>query len=305
MLNGGAGIDTANYAEAGAAVALSLATGGTGGVAAGDSFTSIENVLGSAFDDTIIGDAGANTLRGLGGADHLYGGDGGDIITGDAGNDSLYGEAGADQLQGGDGDDYLTGGAGADALSGGNGTDIALYDAATAAVTVNLATGGTGGDAAGDSYIGIENAMGSAYGDTLTGDAGANALWGLAGNDALAGGAGADTLKGGAGADRFVYTAISDSTVAAAGRDSLNDFSHAEGDRIDLSTIDADGNAGNGNTAFTFLGGAAFTGAGHEVRVVASGGVQMVLIDVNGDAVADMQIGVISATTLVAGDFVL
>ena len=147
--------------------------------------------------------------------------------------------------------------------------------------------------------------MGSAYGDTITGSAGANALWGMAGNDVLAGGVGADALKGGAGADRFVYKAICDSTVAAAGRDSVNDFSHAEGDRIDLSAIDADGNAGNGNTTFTFLGGAAFTGAGHEVRVVSSGGLQTVLVDVNGDKVADMQIGVISATTLAAGDFLL
>lgn len=261
---------------------------------------------GSASDDLIKGDAGANVLRGLAGTDRLYGGGGGDALTGDAGNDSLYGEAGADQLNGGDGDDYLTGGAGADALSGGNGTDIALYDATTATVTVNLGTGtGTAGDAAGDTYSGIENAMGSAYGDTITGSAGTNALWGMAGNDVLVGGAGADALKGGAGADRFVYTAISDSTAAAAGRDGINDFLHAEGDRIDLSAIDADGNAGNGNTAFTFLGGGAFTGAGHEVRVAASGGVQMVQVDVNGDKVADMQIGVISGTALVAGDFVL
>ncbi|OWJ68289.1 calcium-binding protein [Inquilinus limosus] len=305
VLNGGAGTDTANYAEAGAAVTLRLVGGGTGGVAAGDSFIGVENVLGSAFNDTIIGDAGANTLRGLAGTDRLYGGAGGDIITGDAGNDSLYGEAGADNLQGGDGDDYLTGGAGADALGGGTGTDIALYDAATAAVAVNLVTGGTGGDATGDTYSGVENVMGSAYADIITGDAGANALWGMAGNDALTGGAGADALKGGAGADRFVYTAVSDSTTVAATRDSINDFSHAEGDRIDLSAIDADGNAGNGNTAFTFLGGGAFTGAGHEVRVAAGGGVQSVLIDVNGDKVADMQINVVSATGLVAGDFVL
>lgn len=73
----------------------------------------------------------------------------------------IYGEAGADILAGGEGDDALTGGASADQLSGGNGVDLALYDSATAAVTVNLATGtGTAGDAAGDSYSSIENAMG-------------------------------------------------------------------------------------------------------------------------------------------------
>jgi Ca2+-binding RTX toxin-like protein len=196
-------------------------------------------------------------------------------------NDILIGTAGANVLSGWLGDDTLRGGAGANSLSGGAGNDVLT---------------GSAGDAAGDSYSSIENVMGSAYGDTITGNAGANALWGMAGND---------VLTGGGGADRFVYTAVSDSPAAATARDSINDFSHAEGDRIDLSAIDADGNAGNGNTVFTFLGGGGFTGAGHEVRVVASGGVQTVLIDVNGDAVADMQIGVISGTGLVAGDFVL
>lgn len=305
VLNGGGGTDTANYAEATGAVALSLLDGaGTGGDAAGDGFVSVENVLGSAFGDQIKGDAGANGLWGMAGADRLYGAGGNDALSGGDNDDALYGEAGADTLTGGEGNDSLTGGAGADALSGGNGIDIALYDSATGAVTVNLATGaGTAGDAAGDTYNSIENVLGSAYNDTTTGNAGANAFWGMAGNDVLTGGGGADALKGGAGADRFVYQAVSDSTASA--RDGINDFSHADGDRIDLSAIDADGNAGNGNTAFTFLGTGAFTGAGHELRVTVSGGVQIVLADLNGDKVADMALGVVSATTLVAGDFVL
>jgi aryl-phospho-beta-D-glucosidase BglC (GH1 family) len=306
-LIGGAGIDTAHFAQAPGAVTLSLAAGsGSGGEASGDRFTGIENVVGSAFDDVIAGDAGANGLSGLAGADRLYGGLGDDTVNGGDGNDTLYGQDGVDRLNGGEGNDGLVGGAGADLLSGGNGIDAVLYDASAAAVTVNLLTGrGAGGDATGDSYSGIENVVGSALGDTITGNAVANSLWGMAGNDVLAGGGGADALKGGAGADRFVYQAIADSTVAAAGRDSINDFSHAEGDRMDLSAIDADGNTGNGNTAFTFLGGGAFTGAGHEVRVVVNGGIQMVLADLNGDKAADLQINVVSATALVAADFVL
>jgi Ca2+-binding RTX toxin-like protein len=305
-LDGGIGTDVANYGNAAGGVTLSLVTGGTGGEAAGDSYVAVENVIGSGFDDVIQGDAGANAISGLAGADHLYGGLGNDTLGGGAGDDSLYGEGGADRLDGGDGNDTLIGGAGADVLVGGAGIDVANYSASAVGVTVNLATGtGSGGDAAGDTYSGVENVLGSAQADTLTGDAGANSLWGLDGNDVLTGGAGADVLKGGIGADTFVYKSIADSTVAVAGRDSINDFSHAEGDRIDLGQIDADGNAGNGNTAFTFLGTGAFTGAGHELHLVISGGVQLVQADVNGDKVADMSIVVLSASTLVAGDFVL
>jgi len=39
--------------------------------------------------------------------------------------------------------------------------------------------------------------------------------------------------------------------------------------------------------------------------VAVIGGVQVVLVDLTGDRVPDMQINVTSATTLVAGDFIL
>ena len=131
-------------------------------------------------------------------------------------------------------------------------------------------------------------------------------LIGLAGADILSGGDGADMLKGGAGADRFIYKAVSDSTVAVAGRDSINDLSHVEGDRIDLSAIDADGSAGNGDTAFSFLDAGTFTGAGHQLRVVvATSGVQVIEADIDGDKIADMAIVVLSAITLQASDFAL
>jgi len=292
---GGAGFDLADYRDSAAAVTVDLASAAnTGGDAQGDILIEMEALRGSAFNDRLTGDGAANTLWGEGGNDTLAGA---------AGDDSLYGGNGTDALDGGDGNDSLIGGLGADALTGGAGSDVVNYAAAAAAVALNLATGGTVGEAAGDTFSSVESVQGSAYADTITGDAGANAFWGLGGNDVLAGAGGADTLKGGAGADTFVYRAVADSTASA--RDTLNDFSHAEGDRISLSAIDADGNSGNGDTAFTFLGGGAFTGAGHEVRVMVSGGAQIVLADLNGDKVADMQVLVVTATTLTAADFVL
>ena len=65
-LDGGVGVDTAEYSSSAAAVSIDLATGVTsGGDAAGDQLTNIENVTGSAFADVITGDAGNNVLRGL------------------------------------------------------------------------------------------------------------------------------------------------------------------------------------------------------------------------------------------------
>jgi Ca2+-binding RTX toxin-like protein len=170
-------------------------------------------------------------------------------------------------------------------------------------VSVNLATGAmSGGDAQGDTLSGIEQVQGSGFNDTLTGDANANTLWGYAGDDVLTGGGGGDALKGGAGNDIFIYTALSDSTVAGLGKDGITDFS--TGDRIDLSAIDADGNAENGDTAFTF-GTGNFTGTAGELRVVTSGSVQVVYVDANGDKAPDFAINVYADHALTAADFVL
>ncbi|MEO6279813.1 PA14 domain-containing protein [Roseateles sp.] len=228
QLLGGAGNDTATYAGAMAGVKASLINAATNaGEAAGDSFQSIENLTGSAFDDTLEGDAGVNRLVGGAGDDVLIGGAGADVLIGGAGSDTasyagapsgltvsladatlntgdaagdtfdsienltgsgfddvLIGTAGANRLDGGAGNDLLVGGAGADALIGGSGIDTATYAASSAAVTVNLSTGrGSGGDAQGDTLAGIENLIGSAFDDVLTGAAGINVLTGGAGND--------------------------------------------------------------------------------------------------------------------------
>jgi Ca2+-binding RTX toxin-like protein len=138
-----------------------------------------------------------------------------DRITGDAAVNRLTGNAGMDTLDGGEGNDILVGGGGADRLIGNAGdADAADYMAATAAVAVNLVTGGTAGDATGDSYSGIEYVYGSAFDDAIAGNAAVNRLTGGAGNDSLdgAGGndyllgeAGDDVMTGGVGADVFVF----------------------------------------------------------------------------------------------------
>jgi Ca2+-binding RTX toxin-like protein len=285
---GGAGIDAVRYdtSPAGVHIDLTLNTAG-GGDAEGDSFNSIETIIGSRFNDTMIGDAGANTLEGGGGIDALFGRDGNDtldggeahdFLTGGRGNDVLHGGADNDLLWGNAGNDTLDGGTGADVLAGGAGVDTADYSASFAAVTVDLSTGtGHGGDAEGDRLYSIENVIGSAFDDTL--------IAGTAGN----------RLVGGAGADTFVFKTIADSPLGAP--DTIADFSSAQFDQIDLSAIDANSNVA-GDQAFFYIGADAFSHTAGELRFAN----HLLQGDVNGDGVADFSIRV-NADSLEATDF--
>ncbi|WP_395676476.1 hypothetical protein [Inquilinus sp.] len=149
------------------------------------------------------------------------------------------------------------------------------------------------------------NAAGVAAGQlglTLAGGAGDDGLTGGAGADILRGDAGRDLLVGGGGADRFVF-ATGDTGLGGSG-DRIGDFSHAQGDRIDLSAIDAN-MAVVGDQAFTFIGAGAFTGVAGQLRAVSGGGLTALHGDVNGDGVADFTVGLTGTIVLVAADMVL
>jgi len=167
-LIGGNGSDTASYEDNQGYVFVNLSSGQAFGAAAGDTYSSIENLTGGAYGDVFIGSAGANILDGR------------------------------------DGNDTLIGGLGADILIGGNGIDTASYEDNQGAVTVNLlANTGTGNAAQGDTFSGVENVNGTAYADVLVGDNNANTLDGLAGNDTLTGNGGADIFRIGSGLDNI------------------------------------------------------------------------------------------------------
>ncbi|MBF9195203.1 cadherin domain-containing protein [Microvirga terrestris] len=175
-LNGGADIDTVNYFDADGFVVASLdPTVANGGKAAGDVFIGIENLVGSGQGDGLRGNEVANRLDGQGG------------------NDRIYGGGGNDELLGGIADDTLHGGSGRDQLKGEGGNDFASYEGG-GRVEVNLATGGTFGDADGDTYTEIEGVIGSSFDDKIVGNSGHNTLLG---------GIGSDTLEGGTGNDKF------------------------------------------------------------------------------------------------------
>ncbi len=159
----------------------------------------------------------------------------------------------------------------------------------------------------------------SEAGDLLTVDAGAGddvinaaavaagrislTLSGGAGNDKLVGSAGTDILIGGAGADRFQFNLASDSVVGPKA-DRITDFSHAQGDRIDLSVIDANTGAA-GNQAFTFIGNGLFTHHAGELRFAFNGADTTIAGDVDGNGTSDFHITLTGHIALTAADFVL
>jgi serralysin len=98
--------------------------------------------------------------------------------------------------------------------------------------------------------------------------------------------------------DTFDFNSIKE-TVKGSSRDQILDFSHSQGDKIDLSTIDAKTHA-SGNQAFHFIGTHAFAHHDGELRFAN----HILQGDVNGDGKADFEIHV-NATSLVAGDFTL
>lgn len=233
VFRGGAGIDTADFSrESPFQLLVNLETNvASGGTASGDTFYSIENLIGS--DDRIdrfIGTAAANHFRGQGGGDYFNGRDGDDLLDGGNDGDILYAEGG---------DDTVIGGAGQDYLDGGDGTDTVVYAGSSAAVRIDLAEGtARGGDADGpvqivgrgtvirhDILAGFENAAGSDFGDHITGNDAANALSGGSGDDTLAGGIGRDMLMGGAGRDTADYAdAASGVRIDLARRGSADDI---------------------------------------------------------------------------------
>jgi Ca2+-binding RTX toxin-like protein len=233
VLVGADGHDTASYAKAAGAVrAAFVEPANNTGEAAGDIYFAVENLIGSAFDDTLIGDHFHNVLTGGAGADVLDGDLGldtasyasatagltaslaaGGTRTGDATGDTyisiedLEGSKFNDALVGDASNNVLTGNGGADILKGGAGIDTAAYDTAAAGVTASLESPNTNtGEALQDTYNSIENLIGSNFNDTLVGNSLANEL---------RGGGGADVLDGKAGFDVASYSTSRSGVVAS------------------------------------------------------------------------------------------
>ncbi len=146
-LNGGAGTDVASYSNATSGITVSLANSAVNtGEATGDTYSSIEGLIGSGFGDVLIGNSGNNTLIGNGSRDSFLGG---------AGNDTFYGNSTTSKFDGA--------------------TDIADYTSPgvaglTQGITVNWAAGTVTGQAAiigTDQLIGVEGVFGTQFNDVF------------------------------------------------------------------------------------------------------------------------------------------
>lgn len=243
----------------------------------GDARSLIENAKGGSGDDDMVGNAANNLMYGNDGDDDLTGFAGNDTLLGGGGDDWIDGHVGIDQMYGDHGDDiYYVDTLGDIAIEGTKdaiGGDDLVFSYISYALGFGLEKlilvtpydyNGHGNDLANtiDGGSGRNELYGNAGDDTLRGNGGNDLLSGGDGKDKLVGGAGSDFLFGGKGADIFDFDSVGDSPAGSGLRDvcragggaiAFEGAGAAGGDRIDLSGIDANANAG-GNQAFVFGG---------------------------------------------------
>jgi serralysin len=283
QLLGGSGRDTASYANASGGMKASLAlTAPQDTISDGkDTLSSIENLTGSVYNDVLTGNTAANILDGGKGADILIGGLGNDSYRIDNSGDNIVEDLGA-------GHDIVI--ASLTFTLSANVEDLTLIGAG--------AVNGTG-----NALVNV--LRGNAASNVLSGGRAADQLFGGGGSDTLVGGADRDLMTGGTGADTFRFVDGDFGGLTNRTCDTIIDFNHSEGDRIDLSGVDANTKNGNANDAFTFIGSDPFNQIAGQLRATLVSGVTVLQGDTNGDGAADFWIRCDHAPTLAVGDLEL
>ena len=268
ILIGGLGTDTVSYAASTTAVAIGLEVNATWDGAYGDMLSSIENAVGSPFDDILVGDDGNNILDGgPAGADLISGGFGADTVSYASSHAAVIVDLGAqltwdgsvndhlssienaigssldDILVGDDGNNVLDGGAGgADLIGGGFGSDTVSYASSMSAVSIDLGAQLTWDGSVNDGLSSIENAIGSAFDDTIVGDNGDNVLDGGAGGaDHIAGGLGIDTVSYAHSATAVSIDLGAQLTWDGSANDGLSSIENAIGSAFDDTIVGDNG----------------------------------------------------------------
>ncbi|NKK68776.1 RTX toxin, partial [Rhizobium leguminosarum bv. viciae] len=294
---------SASFTGTGNALANTI-TGGAGNDTL-DGGTGNDTLIGGAGNDTLIGGGGSDTVSG-GTGDDIYVVDSATDVINEAvsagtdeirtalaaysiaalinvenltytGSASFIGTGNAldNTITGGIGNDLLNGGGGADTLIGGAGDDTYIVDhvgdivteaadAGTDTVRTTLASYTLGSDVENLAYIGTLAFAGTGndLDNVITGGAAIDTLSGGVGNDTLNGGAGADRLIGGEGNDIYIVDNAGDVVTEAAN----------EGIDTVRTTLAAHTLAANVEN-LTYIGTAAFTGAGNLLDNIIIGGV--------------------------------
>jgi Ca2+-binding RTX toxin-like protein len=158
--SGGNGRDTVRYIGATSGVTVSLAASGAQTIGGGmgvDTLSDVEDIVGSAFNDTLTGNSGDNVIAGGNGNDRIDGGDGMDTAV-FAGNYASY-----TITKNGNGTVTVAGTLGTDILTG---IEVLKFDDTTISATTGANTGTEGND-------------------TFHGNAGSNTFDGAGGADTL------------------------------------------------------------------------------------------------------------------------
>lgn len=327
ILNGGNDNDTASFVNAfsggsmtGVTVDLNVQGVAQNTVAAGlDTLTGIENLVGSALNDTLTGDGNANVIEGGLGNDVLVGGGGVDTAsfaaaasgvtvslaaqgaaqTTGAGSDTL---SGFENLEGSAFSDSLAGDANANTLSGGAGDDT-LNPGANAVGVMDVLDGGVGSDTA--SFVGLGGVTAILNGATdgtvliggipaatlrsienLLGGDGNDTLVGDGNNNVIEGGLGNDVLVGGEGVDTLSFRGATAVTVNLGGPATQNTglgFDTIIGFENVRTGSGADSITGDGNDNVFFEGGGAdvYDGAGGSDTVDYSAATSSLTVNLN------------------------
>lgn len=268
---------------------------------------------GNGNDNTINGSNNADDIYGKGGKDWLYGNGGDDLIDGGIGADYLFGGDGDDILIGNKGNDTMDGGLGSDEFRGGQGMDTVDYSSSTSGVRAYLHTNQSDFAAAGDSYLNVENVIGSAYGDWLQNNGGGDALGG-SGNDTLYGGGTqfsteeGGRIRGDSGNDtlRMDYGNTAAWLLNGQGYDTVDQFIENEDTFfIDLS----DFGLGNSLDAAELVNSNSVTAIGGNAQFIYDGDDSRLYFDANGSGaggltlIADLTNSTVYSGTLDTADF--
>ena len=272
-----------------------------------------DSLSGGAGDDVLVGGTTDSVLEGGDGADILYGGDAKDTFKYTSATNSNF--TAYDSVIGFTPDEdkidvsAIDGGKITIARFAGTTFIYTAPDAGGNFQTVITVSGTTlkasdviGSGGATQAFVMVGDSGAANIADTLVGAGGNDILYGLDGNDTLIGGGGADFMLGGAGADTFVYNAPTDSGLYS--QDLIFDFSQVEGDKLNLSGIDANSATG-ANDAFSVV--TSFSSVAGQLIIAApdASGYYHVSGDVNGDGVADFMIALKVTGTLTSADILL